>query len=78
MNFSRAVKGSHTRSGSIREVESEAELELGHPLTGAEKAILFNKFSAQNVRDKIEKVNSKTKYLYKSIDISFSVWLSIA
>ena len=69
MNFSRAVKGSLTRSGAIREVDSEAELELGHSLTVAEKANLFNKFSPQNVRDKIEKVNSKTKYLNKSTDI---------
>ena len=66
MDFSRAVKGSFTRSGVIRGVDSQAELELGHPLTGVEKANLFNKFSPQNVLDKIEKVNFKTKYFYES------------
>ena len=64
MNFSRAVKGSLTRSGVIKEVDSQAELELGHPLTRVEKAKLFHKFSPQNVLDNIEKVNYQTKYFY--------------
>ena len=59
MNFSRAVKGSFTRSGVIREIDSQAELELGRSLTDDEKSKLFAKFPVNQVLDKIDKVNFK-------------------
>ena len=59
MNFSRAVKGSFTRSGVIREIDSQAELELGRSLTDDEKSKLFSKFPVNQVLDKIDKVNFK-------------------
>ena len=59
MNFSRAVKGSLTRSGVIQEINSHAELEFGRPLTDDEKSKLFAKFPVNQVLDKIDKVNFK-------------------
>ena len=47
MNYSGAVKGSFARSGAIREINSQAELELGHPLSPDEEVQLFHKYSPQ-------------------------------
>ena len=57
MNFSRAIKGSFTRSGVIREIDSQAELEFGRLLTEDEKSKLFAKLSSNQILDRIEKVN---------------------
>ena len=56
MNYSRALKGSLTRSGAIREIFSQAELELGHPLTKEEENKLFSNLAPQNILDRIQKV----------------------
>ena len=56
MNYSRALKGSLTRSGAIREIFSQAELELGHPLTKEEEKKLFSNLAPQNILDRIQKV----------------------
>jgi hypothetical protein len=56
MNYSRALKGSLTRSGAINEISSQAELELGHPLTKDEESIIFGRFSPQNILERIKKV----------------------
>ena len=57
MNFSRALKGSLTRSGAIREIASQSHLEIGRPLTDAEESGLFQRFSPQTILDRIERVN---------------------
>ena len=59
MYYSRAVKGSLTRSGAAREIASQAEVELGRRLTNEEELNLFQRFSPQAIIDRIEKVNKK-------------------
>ena len=59
MYYSRAVKGSLTRSGAAREIASQAEVELGRRLTNEEELHLFQRFSHQAIIDRIEKVNKK-------------------
>ena len=59
MYYSRAVKGSLTRSGAAREIASQAEVELGRRLTNEEEFNLFQRFSHQAIIDRIEKVNKK-------------------
>ena len=56
MNYSRALKGSRTRSGAISEIQSQAELELCRPLSSAEETTLLRKFAPQNILDRIHKV----------------------
>ena len=59
MNYSRALKGSLTRSGAVQEIASQAEVELGRRLTTEEDLNLFKRFSPQTIVNKIEKVNNK-------------------
>ena len=56
-NYTRAVKGSLTRSGAVREIASQAELELRRPLNCLEEESLLKRFSPQTILDKIEQVN---------------------
>ena len=58
MSYSQVVRGVLTRSGAIKEIDSQAELELGRPLTGVEKTSIFNRFNPQNVVERIKKVNN--------------------
>ena len=59
MSYSQALKGALTRSGAIREIDSQAELEFGRKLTDNEKTIMFQRFPPQDVLNRIQKVNSK-------------------
>ena len=75
MNFSRALKGSLTRSGAIREIASQSHLELGRPLNNEEESALFQRFSPQTILDRIQRVNlnkAKTKVVN---DMLFSMGL---
>ena len=63
MNFSRAVKRPLTRSGAIRDIYSQSELELGRPLTKIEEANLLSKFSPQTILERVQKVNASTLFL---------------
>ena len=56
MNFSRAVKGSLTRGGVVKEIDSQTETELGRPLTPSEKTSLFARYPPELVLSRIEKV----------------------
>ena len=58
MNFSRAVKGSLTRGGAAKEIDSQTEIELGRPLTPLERTSLFARFPPELVLSRIEKVLS--------------------
>ena len=56
MNYSKATKGSMTRSQAIHEVLCQSEFELGRPLNKAEMTSLFEKFSPQLIVERIGKV----------------------
>ena len=56
MNFSRAVRGTLTRSGVTREIDSQSEIELGRVLSPAEKCSLFQLFGPELVFSRIQKV----------------------
>ena len=56
MNFALAAKGTLTRGGILREVDSQSEIELGRHLDPAEKTTLFAKFSPQHVLNRIQQV----------------------
>ena len=58
MSYSQVVRGVLTRSGAIKEIDSQAELELGRPLTDGEKASIFSRLNPQNVVERIVKVNA--------------------
>ena len=47
MNYSDAVKGALTRSGAVREIISQSELEFGCRLSPEDEVKLFSKFSPQ-------------------------------
>jgi hypothetical protein len=59
MNFAKAVKGTFTRNGILREIESQSEIELGRCLDPAEKSSLFCKFPPQIVLNRIQQVLSR-------------------
>jgi hypothetical protein len=58
MNYSRALRGSLTRSGAINKIILHADIELGRPLSSVEEGALFEKFSPQSILDRIQKVSS--------------------
>ena len=71
LNFSRAVKGSLTRSGAIREIASQAELELRRPLTSVEEEMLLKWLSPQDILDRIHQVDIKKVLWILDCQISF-------
>ena len=73
MNFAKAVKGTLTRNGILREIDSQSEIELGRHLHPAEKSSLFCKFSPQLVLDRIQQVRSRNIIYF--LDFCFIVWL---
>ena len=74
MNYSRALKGSLTRSGVLREVMSQAELELGHSLSKDEMTSLLRMFSPQTILDRIKKVSFSFSIQFSPMG-HISVWL---
>ena len=58
MNFAKAVRGTFTRNGILREIDSQSEIELGRHLHPAEKSSLFCKFPPQLVLNRIQQVIS--------------------
>ena len=56
MNFSQAVKGRLTRTGTLREIDSQSETEIGRHLDPVEKKSLFDKYSPQFVLHRIQQV----------------------
>ena len=56
MNFSRAVKGTFTRGGAVKEIDSQSRTELGRDLTHSERTTLFARFPPELVLSRIEKV----------------------
>jgi hypothetical protein len=71
MNYSRALKGSLTRSGAAKEIFSQAELELGRPLTKEEEKHLFSNLAPQNILERIQKV-------YILSVLAFHLWFNFS
>ena len=74
MSYSQALKGALTRSGAIREIDSQAELEFGRKLTDNEKTIMFRRFPPQDLLNRIQKVTLK---ICQYFPILILVWLWI-
>jgi hypothetical protein len=56
MNFSHAVKGCLSRSGTIRAIHSQAETELGRQLSKEEENLLLVNTNPDILLGQIEKV----------------------
>ena len=57
MNFARAARGTMTREGMLREVDSQSEIELGRHLDGPERNILMSRFPIEVIVRCIDKVS---------------------
>ena len=57
MSYSKAAKGKLTRSTMLSYVLSQAESEFHHPLNKEEEAMLLEKFSVQDIFNRIHKVS---------------------
>ena len=77
MNYSNAVKGALTRSGAVREIISQSELEFGRPFSPEEEVKLFAKFSPQFILNRIQKVSLKES-LKSRINHLFSMVLVLS
>ena len=66
MNYSNAVKGALTRSGAVREIISQSELEFGCRLSPEDEVKLFSKFSPQFILNRIQKVSLKESLKYRT------------
>ena len=58
MNFARAARGTMTREGMLREVDSQSEIELGRHLDGPERNILMSRFPLDVIVRCIDKVSN--------------------
>ena len=77
MNYSQAVKGKFTRSGAIKEVQVQSEMELGRSLTLEEATKLFQKFSPSLVIDRIKEVCPTIEFALEPDDFLL-VWIWIS
>ena len=67
MDFSRAVKGTLTRDGVLREIDSQSDVEFGRHLNALEKTSLFAKFSPAFIQNRIEQVFILSKMFFPII-----------
>ena len=58
MNFARAARGTPTRESMLREVDSQAEIELGRHLDAAERGIIMSRFPIEVIVRCIDKVSN--------------------
>ena len=56
MNFAQAARGTLTRDGMLREVNSQSEIELGRHLDAPEKGVLLSRFPIEAIVRCIGKV----------------------
>ena len=56
MNFAQAARGTLTRDGMLREIDSQSEIELGRHLDAPEKAGIFSRFPLESIVRCIDKV----------------------
>ena len=56
MNFAQAARGTLTRDGMLRQVDSQSEIELGRHLDASERAVLFSRVPIDAIVRCIDKV----------------------
>ena len=56
MNFAHAARGTLTRDGMLREIDSQSEIELGRHLDAPERAVLLSRFPIEAIVRCIGKV----------------------
>ena len=67
MDFSRAVKGTLTRDGVLREIDSQSDVEFGRHLNAVEKTSLFARFSPALIQNRIDQVFISSKIFFSII-----------
>ena len=74
MNFARAVKGCSQQSKSLQKIQDQALTELRRPLSQSEVDSLKNRFSLDQLVEKVQKVLfvKKIPLIYPKL---FLVWL---
>ena len=77
INFSQGGQGKFTRSGAIKEIQVQSEIELGRSLTLDEATKLFRKFSPSLVIDRIKEVCPTIKFALETNDFLL-VWIWIS
>ena len=58
MNFAQAARGTMTREGMLREIDSQSEIELGRHLDAAERGIIMSRFPIEVIVRCIDKVSN--------------------
>ena len=56
MNFAQAARGTLTRDGMLRQVDSQSEIELGRQLDASERAVLLSRVPIDAIVRCIDKV----------------------
>ena len=56
MNFAQAARGTLTREGMLRQVDSQSEIELGRQLDASERAVLLSRVPIDAIVRCIDKV----------------------
>ena len=75
MNFAQAARGTRTREGMLREVDSQSEIELGRHLDGPERNILMSRFPIEVIVRCIDKVSNIFKYSMQMHSTTIVVWV---
>ena len=75
MNFARAARGTMTREGMLREVDSQSEIELGRHLDAAERDVIMSRFPIEVIVRCIDKVSNIFKYSMQMHSTTIVVWV---
>ena len=75
MNFARAARGTLTREGMLREVDSQSEIELGRHLDGPERGILMSRFPLDVIVRCIDKVSNIFNNSMQMHSTTIVVWV---
>ena len=74
MSYAKIVQGNQFSPASMYQISSQAELELGYPLSKAEQGALFGLCSPERVLDRIQRVGFLSAFIV-SLIFSFSMGL---
>ena len=75
MNFAQAARGTRTREGMSREIDSQSEIELGRHLDAAERGIIMSRFPIEVIVRCIDKVSNIFKYPMQMHSTAIVVWV---
>ena len=75
MNFAQAARGTRTREGMLREIDSQSEIELGRHLDAAERGIIMSRFPIEVIVRCIDKVSNIFKYSMQMHSTTIVVWV---